>query len=66
MDSSNADAYYYLGLVSTTKGLFEQAAEFFSHTLDINSEHVGALRDSAVVYLTMGRCADAAERIKRP
>ena len=46
-------------------GRFEDAAEFFAHTLDIQSGHVLALRDSAFVYLAMGRLANAAERIKK-
>ncbi len=65
IDCANADAYYYLGLVSATKGRFEDAAEFFDHTLDIRPKDVWALKDSAVVYLAMGRSADAAERIKK-
>ncbi len=65
IDCANADAYYYLGLVSATKGRFEDAAEFFDHTLDIRPKDVCALKDSAVVYLAMGRSADAAERIKK-
>jgi Flp pilus assembly protein TadD len=64
LDETNADAYYYLGLVSAKKGRLEDAVEFFCHTLDIRPNDVGALRDSAVVYLAMGRLADAAKRIK--
>ena len=64
-DCSNADAYYYLGLVSAVRGRFEDAVEFFGHTLDIRPKDVRALRDSAVVYLRMGRLTDAAERIKK-
>jgi tetratricopeptide (TPR) repeat protein len=65
LDCANADAYYYLGLVTAMKGQFADAAEFFAHTLDIRPENVCALRDSAVVYLAMGRFADAAEKIKK-
>jgi len=65
IDCANADAYYYLGAVRAMKGAFGDAAEFFAHTLDINSEHILALRDSAFVYLAMGRLADAAERIRK-
>ena len=65
IDCAHAQAYYYLGLVSAAKGQFEEAAEFFAHTLDISPEHISALRDSAVVYLAMGRLADAARRIKK-
>jgi tetratricopeptide (TPR) repeat protein len=65
IDCGNADAYYYLGLVSAVRGRFEDAVEFFGHTLDIRPKDVRALRDSAVVYLRMGRLTDAAERIKK-
>jgi len=65
LDCANADAYYYLGLISAAKGQFEDAAEFFSHALDIRPEYVFALRDSALVYLAVGRLSDAAERIKK-
>jgi len=64
-DNANAEAYYYLGVISAMKGELEDAAELFSHTLDIKSEHVPALRDSASVYLTMGKLTDAAERISK-
>ena len=65
IDSTNADAYYYLGLASTLKGELEEAAELFGHTLDIQSEHIPALRDSAFVYLVMGKLNDASKRINR-
>jgi len=65
IDCANADAYYYLGFVNAAKGRFEDAAEFFDHTLDIRPKDVCTLKDSAVVYLAMGRSADAAERIKK-
>jgi tetratricopeptide (TPR) repeat protein len=62
---AHADAYYYLGLVSAAKGQFEDAVGFFAHALDIKPNDVRTLRASAIVYLAMGRLADAAERIKR-
>ncbi len=65
IDCANADAYYYLGLVSTIKGRFEDALEFFGHALDIRPTDVYALRNSAIVYLKMGRLTKAAERIKK-
>lgn len=65
VDCGNADAYYYLGLVSAIKGRLEDAAEFFGHALDIRPEDVCALRDSAVVYLAMGKSANATEKIKK-
>jgi len=65
LDSSNAEAFYYLGYVNAVKGRFEDAEELFAHTLDIRPKHLCALRDSAIVYLQMGRLDDAAKRIKR-
>ncbi|RKY21372.1 MAG: hypothetical protein DRP62_08030, partial [Planctomycetota bacterium] len=65
IDCANADAYYYLGLVSVVKGEAEDALEFFGHVLDSRPDHIPALRDSAIVYLAMGRLAGAAERIKK-
>ena len=65
IDCADADAYYYLGLVSAINGRFENAVEFFAHTLDIRPEHIYALKDSAIVYLVMGRLDDAAERINK-
>jgi tetratricopeptide (TPR) repeat protein len=65
IDSANADAYYYLGVASAIKGSFKDAAEFFTHALDIKSEHVLALRDSAFVYLAMGKIDEATERIEK-
>jgi len=65
IDCAHAQAYYYLGLINAMKGRFEESAEFFAHTLDIKPEHICALRDSAVVYMAMGRLDDAAVRIKK-
>ena len=63
-DCCNADAYYGLGLVNGRKGLLENAAEFFGHALDLKPKDVRALKDSAEVYLAMGKLANAAQRIK--
>ena len=65
LDCANADAYHYLGLANAIKDRFQHAVEFFGHTLDIRPNDVRALRDSAALYLAMGRLADAAERIKK-
>ncbi|HEX41841.1 MAG TPA: tetratricopeptide repeat protein [Phycisphaerales bacterium] len=64
-DWSNAEAYYYLGLVGAIRGDLEDACEFFGHALDIDAGHAEALRDSARVYLAMGRFDEAAERIAK-
>ena len=65
VDSSNADAYYYLGIISITNKQFENAVELFGQVLDIQPKHVGALRDSALSYLSMGEFVKASERIKK-
>jgi tetratricopeptide (TPR) repeat protein len=65
IDCANSDAYYYLGLISAMKGRFENALEFFGHALDINPQDIRALRDSAVVFMGMGRITEAAQRIKK-
>ncbi len=64
IDSANAEAYYYLGFIHAAKKRYEEAVEFFGHTLDIKPEHALALRDSAIVYAAMGRVNDAIEKIK--
>ena len=64
-DSSSADAYYYLGLTSVLRDELHEAAELFSHALDIKSDHVPALRDSAYVYLMMKKFDRALNRIKK-
>jgi len=65
IDCANADAYYYLGLVSAIRGRFENAVDFFDQTLEYKSEQIGALRDSALVCLTTGRLDEAAKRTKK-
>ena len=65
IDCAHADAYYYLGAVRAIKGAFSEAAEFFAHALDIRGKHIPTLRDSAFVYLAMGRLADAAKSIEK-
>ena len=65
IDGANADAYYYLGVVSALQGNIKNAAELFAHALDIRGEHIPTLRDLASVCLEMGRLTDAAERIKK-
>lgn len=65
INSTNANAYYYLGLASVVSGCLDDAVEFFGHTLDIRPNDVRALRDSAIVYLAMGRLADATKRINK-
>jgi len=65
IDSTSAAGFYYLGLVSAINGQLEDAAEFFGQVLDIKPKDVQTLRDSAIVYMAMGRLTDAAGRIKK-
>ncbi len=63
IDCANADAYYYLGLTSAVKGEFQDAAEFFTHSLDLRPGDARTLEASALAYSAMGRLSDARERI---
>jgi tetratricopeptide (TPR) repeat protein len=65
IDSSHAAAHYYLGLTGALRGDLDDAAEFFAHALDIDAQYVPALRDSAIVYLGMGKLQAAGERINK-
>jgi tetratricopeptide (TPR) repeat protein len=65
IEPASADTYYYLGIGSIQKGRFGEAAEFFSHALDIKADHISALRASAELYLEMGKLAEAEERINK-
>ena len=65
IDPCIADAYYYLGVANGMKGELEDAAEFFTHALDINPQHVLAIRDAAAVCLAMHRPAEAAKIIDK-
>lgn len=65
LDCTNADAHYYLGLISAEEENYREASEFFTHALEINPDHLLALRDSACIYLKTNRTTDAAERITK-
>src|SRR4030042_6238857 len=65
LDGVNADAYYYLGVVSALRDDYRNASEFFAHAQDLRGDHVPTLRDSASVCLAMGRLADAAAKITK-
>jgi len=65
INSSNPDAYYYLGVLNAMKGQLENAVELFGSTLDIDSEHLGALADSAAVSIKLGRFERAEELLAR-
>ena len=42
IDSACAEAYYYLGAVSTAQAMYDDALRFFGHALDVNPEHSSA------------------------
>ena len=65
IEPASADTYYWLGLASVQNGRYDEAAEFFSHALDIKADHVCALRASAELYLEMGKLAEAQGRINK-
>ena len=62
---NNADAYYYLGLVSMLKEEFQNAAQFFTHATDINPEHIEALKNLAFAHLKTGRLTEAQREIEK-
>ncbi len=65
IDCTNAEAYYQLAVVNVLNNRLADAAELFSHTLDLCSEHIGALRDSTLIYLAMGRFSKAGNRLSK-
>ncbi len=65
LDGGNADAHYYMGLANALNGRLDDAAEFFTEALDINPQHVLAIRDLAAVYSALHRLKEAAEIIDR-
>ncbi|MFC1676298.1 tetratricopeptide repeat protein [Planctomycetota bacterium] len=65
MDFANAKAYYYLGLAHAGKEQFEEAIEFYNHTLDIKGDYFEALRDSGFAYLQIGKIDAALKQIAK-
>jgi tetratricopeptide (TPR) repeat protein len=65
IDPSDADTHYYLGLANAMNGRLEDAAEFFTQVLDINPQHVLAIRDLAGLCLAARRIDEAAKVIER-
>jgi Flp pilus assembly protein TadD len=65
LDGGSAQGYYYLALANALDGRLEIAAEFFRHCLDINPSDFRVLRDSAMVYLAMGRVSQASEQLRQ-
>jgi superkiller protein 3 len=60
-DPCDTNAHYYLGLANAMNNRPDDAAEFFTQALDINPQHVLAIRDLACVYLAMHRPDEAAK-----
>jgi tetratricopeptide (TPR) repeat protein len=65
LDMRSADAYYYLGVSAANKGQFADAERFFARALELNRDHIGALRDSAFTFLAAGQAPKATTRIAR-
>jgi len=65
LDMRNADAYYYLGVSAANKNQFAEAERFFSRALELDGNHIGALRDSAFTFLAAGQASQAKARITR-
>jgi tetratricopeptide (TPR) repeat protein len=65
VDPGDANAHYYLGLANAMTGRLEDAAEFFTQVLDMNPQHVLAIRDLATVYLASRHIEEAANVIDR-
>jgi tetratricopeptide (TPR) repeat protein len=65
LDMRNADAYYYLGVSTANKGQLNEAAQFFCRAVDMDANHLAALRDLAFTYLASGQADKAAERIRK-
>jgi len=64
-DSSNADAYYHLGLIGVKKEEFKDAIEFLKHALNIRPGTTLFLQVLAVVYSMAGRLKEAEEIVKK-
>ncbi len=58
-DPCDPNAHYYLGLANAMNGRLDDAAEFFVQALDINPQHVWAIRDLAGVYCAMHKLDEA-------
>ncbi len=65
MAPNSADLHYYLGLASSLRGLDDQALDFFGRALEVNPDHIRALRDAARIYLRRGKPNQAAQMIAR-
>jgi len=65
IDRANADAHYYLGVVTANRGRLEEAVEFLTQALEVKPDHIPALKDLACLYQAMGRLAEASETIDR-
>lgn len=62
-DFNNAEAYYYLALVATKKGEFEDALDLLSHSLDLRPGRTLFLQTKAFVYSMAGKLKEAEELV---
>lgn len=65
LDMKSADAYHYLGVSAANKGQLVDAERFLDHALELNPNHVPALRDSAYTYLADNQANKATQQIAR-
>ena len=54
-----------MGLANALNGRLDDAAEFFTEALDINPQHVLAIRDLAFVYSALHKLKEASEILDR-
>jgi tetratricopeptide (TPR) repeat protein len=65
LDVRSVEAHYYLGVAAANKGQLTDAERFLAHTLELDPNHTGALRDSTFTLLALGHIDRAGERIAR-
>lgn len=55
MQPNNADCYYYMALYYKERGQFAEVERQLKKTLDINKDHVGALRERRLLEMRQGQ-----------
>ena len=63
LDRSSADAFHYLGMALAKRAELEGALQFFEHAVNLGSQDVDILADTAFLYLKTGQLTRAAETI---
>ncbi len=65
LDRTNADANYYLGLISARQAMFDDALRFFRQALESDEHHLGALVQTASACLQTEKLDQAWENISK-